>query len=86
MSDRIITVRLAPLQDAWLTAIADVRNTTRSEVLREAITRLAARESDRVARSHHYHVLGVIARQESWNPVDDYLRKSDQLARDDVDL
>jgi hypothetical protein len=55
-------------------------------VIRAAISRLAARETERVARTRHYRVLGVIARQEQWNPVDDYLRAAGEVERDEYDL
>ena len=68
-----VKVQLTPLQDAWLTAIADVRGVSRPEVVREAITWLAARETDRVSRTRHYRLIAFIARQELWNPVDEHL-------------
>jgi Arc/MetJ-type ribon-helix-helix transcriptional regulator len=78
-----VSVKLSPLQDAWLTAIADVRGATRSDVVREALSWLAARETDRIARTRHYRVIGLIARQEAWNPVDDYLRTVREVDDDD---
>ena len=80
-----ITVRLLPLQVAWLDAVAAVRQTNRSEVIREAITWLAARESTRVERTRHYRVIQLIARQEAWKPVDDYLREAGEVDRDEFD-
>jgi Arc/MetJ-type ribon-helix-helix transcriptional regulator len=84
--DPRITVRLPPALDAWLTAVADVRQTNRADVVREAISWVAARESARVARTRHYRVIGLLAAQEAWNPVEDYLRASDELARDEYDV
>jgi Arc/MetJ-type ribon-helix-helix transcriptional regulator len=80
MADRTITVRLPPRLAAWLDAVADVRKTTRSEVVRESIAWLAARESAQVARTRHYAVIALISRQERWNPVEDFLRDAEDLA------
>ncbi len=68
-------MQLSPLQDAWLSAIAEVRGTTRQEVVREAISWVAARESTRVSRTRHYRLIGYLAEQEAWNPVDDHLQR-----------
>jgi hypothetical protein len=66
-------VQLTALEDAWLTAVADVRGVSRPAAVREAISWLAARETARVSRTRHYRVIGYIARQEIWNPVDELL-------------
>lgn len=68
-----LTVRLTPVQAAWVDAIADTRGTSRSAVVRDALTGLAARETVRVQRTRHYRLIGLLARQEHWNPVDEYL-------------
>jgi hypothetical protein len=67
-------LQLSPIQDAWLTAIAEVRGCSRPDVIREALEWVAARETDRVSRTRHYALIGFIAKQEMWNPIDDYLR------------
>jgi hypothetical protein len=81
-----ITVRLLPLQLAWLDAVAAVRQTNRTEVIREAITWLAARESDRVSRTRQNRVIQLIARQEEWNPVDDFLAAAREVERDQYEV
>jgi hypothetical protein len=53
-----ITVRLLPLQVTWFDAAAALRQTNRSEGIREAITWLAARESAQVSRTRHYRATG----------------------------
>jgi hypothetical protein len=80
MPERTITVRIPQILDAWLDAVADVRKTTRSQVVRDSISSFVVRESARVARTRHYAVIGLIARQEAWNPVDDYLAAADEIA------
>ena len=68
-----ITVRLDPIQAIWVDAIADLHETTRAAVVREALGHLAARESVRVRRTRHYALLREVARLEAWDPVTDYL-------------
>jgi hypothetical protein len=68
-----VTVRLDGVQLAWVDAIADVHKCSRAAVLREALRYFSARESDRIARTRHYAVIGLIARAERWDPITDYL-------------
>ncbi|HEX3519521.1 MAG TPA: hypothetical protein VHT29_10860 [Solirubrobacteraceae bacterium] len=43
-------------------------------MLREALQWVASRETVRVERTRHAQLIGYIARQELWNPIDEYLR------------
>ncbi len=61
MRGRRVTVRLDPVQAAWLDAIADVNNCTGAAVLREALSWLAAKESVRVERNARLEQLEKIA-------------------------
>lgn len=73
MTYRRVTVQLDPVQGAWLDAIADNWGCSRAAVLRDALRYLCARETVRVQRTHHYRVIGLLARAERFDPISDYL-------------
>jgi hypothetical protein len=68
-----VTVRLDGVQTAWVVALADLRGCTQADVLREAVTYLAARESARISRTRYYAAIALAARAAAWDPVTDYL-------------
>lgn len=74
-----ISVRLDPVQLAWVEAIAYERAATRAAVVREAIRYFAARETVRVARTERYRMIGIIAQAERFDPIGDYLASDREL-------
>lgn len=68
-----VTVRLDGVQSAWVDALAQLHGCSRADVLRLAVRYLAARESDRIARTRYYEAVGLAARAARWDPVSDYL-------------
>ena len=77
---RAVSIRLSALELAWLDAVADLRGETRSAVMREAVTWLAARESELLRRRRRYRLIAALASAEQTNPVDDFVAAA-QLER-----
>jgi hypothetical protein len=76
-----VTVRLDPVQRAWLEAIADVKQCTWADAMREALSWLAARETMRVSRTRHYEIIALASRAETWDPITGYISASDRHRR-----
>lgn len=68
-----MSVRMTAVEGAWLDAVAEVLGVSRAEVVRQALSRFCVRETARIERTRHYAIIGYLARQEDWNPVDDHL-------------
>jgi hypothetical protein len=68
-----VLLELDAVQTAWLDAIADLHGVDRASVLREALRRFSACESERVSRTTRYQAIALACRAERWNPVADYL-------------
>lgn len=68
-----LTVRLDPVQAAWVTGLAELHGCTQADVMREALRYLAARESARIGRTRYYAVIALAARASAWDPISDYL-------------
>ncbi|HME04265.1 MAG TPA: hypothetical protein VKG38_14685 [Solirubrobacteraceae bacterium] len=64
---------MTAVEQAWLDAVADVRGQSRAEIVRQAIRWYCVRETARIERTRHYALIGYLAKQEAWNPVDDHL-------------
>lgn len=73
MNERItVRVVLDPVQAAWLEALAELHETTRPAVLREALLYLSSREADRLSRNQR---IAAIARAYREYPINDYLER-----------
>jgi predicted transcriptional regulator len=68
-----VSARLTPFEVARLDAIAQLRQVSRSEALREAIAWLAAREAVWAERARQARIRRVVDESESWDPTGDHL-------------